>query len=257
MKLDQPVALNRDTHRNLRLQPPTDFGFARALHAAPISVAEFYAAAREYAIVFVRAAGDEYLPLVVLGLKPNENLFLSGDARWLARYVPVSIRSFPFGFAETPDRQRLQVLIDAAYSGFGDTEGHPLFEAGGEPAPELTARLERLQSQQLAIAETRALGSELSRLGLLTERAAELRGAAESRLKLEGFWIVDEARLKALEDADLLRLARRGHLSLITAHLLSISNFDLLLRKLPPVADTAPVAPAEPPMKNKKARAHA
>jgi hypothetical protein len=260
MKFDKPAALNRDTHRHLRLRPPGDFAFARALHAAPISVAEFYAVATEYAIVFVRSARGEYLPVVVLGVKPNENLFLSEDGRWQARYVPLSVRAFPFGLAETPDPMRLQVLIDEAYAGFGDAAGSPLFADSGDPAPELESTLERLQAQLQNILQTRTFGAELDRLGLLTERGAELRVAADARLKLAGFWMVDEARLQALDDANLLLLARRGHLSLITAHLLSIGNLDLLARKTQPIADATPTpssAPAERATRPAKARGHA
>jgi hypothetical protein len=239
MKFDKPVALNRHTHRELRFQRAGGFGFAAGMHAAPLGVSEFFAAAKEYAIVFVITEQGEPKPMVVLGLKPEENLFISRDGEWNARYLPAAVRSYPFAFIETVDRSSLQILIDEAYPGFGMAEGTALFSDAGEPAPELENKLKFLQAHQADIFLTRRLGVELSRLALLTERSAQLRVDADAQFNLNGFWIVDEAKLNALDDVELLRLARAGHLALITAHLLSISNLGLLAPKLKQLADRA------------------
>ncbi len=252
MNFAKPVALNRNTHRQLRFQPSGGFRFAAGDHAAPLGASEFFVAAKEYAIVFVRSGGDTPLPVVVLGLKDHENLFISADGQWNARYVPLSIRSYPFTSIKSD--ANLQVVIDEAYAGFNDSEGTALFADGGEPAAELQSTLKLLTAQRHDIEQTRRLGAELHRLDLLTERTAELRMAGGERFKIDGFSLVDEAKLNALDDAELLNLARQGHLALITAHLLSIGNLALLATKLPPVAQ-----PHEPkaPKTRTKAAAHA
>jgi hypothetical protein len=254
MKFDKPVALNRDTHRQLRFRPMGGFGFAAGLHSAPLCASEFFAAAKEYAIVFVRSANDAVSPVVVLGLAPDENLFISGDGRWNARYLPAAVRSYPFAFVESSDHGSLQILIDEAYPGFGGEEGTALFDDSGEAAPELAGKLRFLQAYQHDISETRRLGAELSGLNLLTKHSAQLQLADGSNFQLNGFWIVDEAKLSALGDTDLLRLARTGHLALLTAHLLSIGNLSLLAPKL--TRSTDDVAPTRAPTKP-KANVHA
>jgi hypothetical protein len=265
MKFAKPVALNRNTHRQLRFRPEGGFGFAADLNAAPLGASEFFAAAKEYAIVFVRGADEEALPVVVLGLKKDENLFVSADGHWTARYLPLSVRSYPFGSVEVRDSANLQIVIDEAYPGFNDTEGTALFGEGGEPATELQGTLRLLTAQRQDITQTRRLGAELRSLGLLTERAAELKAAGGEQFKLDGFCIVDEAKLNALADADLLRLARQGDLALITAHLMSISNIGLLTPKLKPAATAGAAAagaehaanPPAAPTKKTRAGAHA
>jgi len=254
MKFAKPVALNSNTHRSLRFRPEGGFRFAADLHAAPLGASEFFVAAREYAIVFVRGAAEEAMPVVVLGLKKDENLFVSEDGHWNARYLPLSIRSYPFASIEAKDSARMQVVIDEAYPGFGDTEGTALFAEGGEPATELQNTLRVLQAQRHDIVQTRRLGAELSGLGLLTERSAQLQVAGGEQFKLDGFCLVDEAKLNALADADLLRLARQGDLALITAHLMSINNLGLLTPKVKPPAD--PIEKPRPTLK-KKAAVHA
>jgi hypothetical protein len=237
MKFDKPAALNRDIHRELRFQPTHGFGFAAGLHAALLGVSEFFAAAKEYAIVFVRTDSGEPLPVVVLGLQAEENLFISRDGDWTARYLPASVRSYPFAVIEAGEGGSLQILIDEACPGFGVTEGSALFTDSGAPAPELQSKLQFLQAHQADMVLTRRFGAELKNLGLLTERSAQLRVGEQAPVSLNGFWLVDDSKLNALDDADLLRLARQGHLALITAHLLSIGNLGLLAPKLKPAAD--------------------
>ena len=54
--------------------------FCHTLHAIPISASEFPPAMRDYPIVFVRRAGEfEYTPMIILGLRERQNLFVMGD----------------------------------------------------------------------------------------------------------------------------------------------------------------------------------
>jgi len=231
MMFAKPVALDRQTHRELLFQPMGGFEFAAGLHVAPLCATEFFPAAKEYAIVFV-GTKDQPFPVIVLGLNKDENCFVSADGKWNARYLPLAVRAYPFAAVETAANGNLQVLIDESYPGFGDTAGAALFGDAGEPGPELQQRLNFLQAHQREIQQTRRFGAELARLGLLTERSARLRIEGNSQFELNGFSVVDEAKLDALGDADLLKLVRPGYLSLITAHLLSISNLVLLAPRL-------------------------
>jgi hypothetical protein len=196
MMFAKPVSLNRHAHRELLFQPMGSCEFAAGLHAAPICTSEFFPAAKEYAIVFVRSANAQVLRIIVLGLKQDENCFVTADGHWHARYVPLGVRAYPF--------------------------------AAGEPGPDLQQKLMFLQEHQHEVSRTRQFGTELGRLGLLTERIAQLHISSNAHFQLKGFCVVDEAKLNAPDDVALLALARHGDLSLITAHLLSIGNLGLL-----------------------------
>jgi hypothetical protein len=228
MMFAKPVALDRQAHRELLFQPMGGYEFAAGLNVAPLCASEFFPAAKEYAIVFVTGPQAEAFPVIVLGLNQGENCFVSLDGRWNARYLPLAVRAYPFAAVESANTGNLQVLIDESYPGFGDTAGAALFGDSGDPGPELQQRLMFLQAHQQEVSQTRRFGAELVRLGLLTERSAQMRVESNAQFQLNGFSVVDEAKLNAVGDAELLQLARRGHLSLITAHLLSLSNLGLL-----------------------------
>ena len=49
---------------------------------------------------------------------------------------------------------------------------------------------------------------------------------------MNGFSVLEEQRLMALADADLLALAKNGSLAVIYAHLLSLANVQKLLGRL-------------------------
>ncbi len=232
MMFTKPVALDRRAHRELLFQPMGGYEFAAGLHVAPLGASEFFPAAKEYAIVFARVETGKAFPVIVLGLNEGENCFVSSTGEWNARYLPFALRGYPFGAVENTDTGNLQVLIDESYPGFGDTAGAALFGDSGEPGPELQRRLKFLQAHQQEVNQTRGFGAELVRLDLLTERSAEMRIEGDAQFRLDGFWVVDESKLDRLSDEELLKLARHGYLSLITAHLLSISNLGLLPPKM-------------------------
>jgi SapC len=234
MMFAKPVALNREVHRDLLFRRTGAFDFAAAMHVAPLCAAEFFVAAKEYAIVFVRTAEKHAFPVIVLGLNQQENSFVAADGQWRGRYLPLALQSYPFAMLESVENGNSQVIIDETYPGFDLTAGMPLFGDGGEPAPELQQKLRQLSAHQQEVTLTRTFVAQLERLELLTERKAEVQLQGDAKFNLNGFLIVDEAKLNALSDADTLALARSGYSALITAHLMSIGNLGLLTSKSPP-----------------------
>lgn len=71
-----PEALNPTRHGALSLVVKSDFRFAASAHAIPIVASEMPAAMRSYPIVFI---GPQKAPVVVTGLRQDENLFVEPD----------------------------------------------------------------------------------------------------------------------------------------------------------------------------------
>jgi hypothetical protein len=63
-------------------------------------------------------------------------------------------------------------------------------------------------------------------------RVLEIVRANQAPMVLQGFSVVDEQRLMALGDADLLALVREGQLAWIYAHLMSLGNVSALAQRL-------------------------
>jgi len=230
----QPVSLDRQQHRETRLDlPVSDWSHTAGMNAVFVTAAECAQVASEYPIVFIKAGQDpegkvDYAPIAVLGLTQGENLYLDGT-RWRAGILPSQLALYPFCVARL-DPERLAVCIDQAWSGVASSgEGRRLFNDDGEPT-ELTQRvksdLERLEMQ---VDHTRTICRRLADLGLLREQRLDATMADGRKLGVDGFLVVDEDKVKALGDAEVLSLHRDGLLGMINAHWISLSHMRKLL----------------------------
>ena len=227
----EPVALNREQHRTLKLKPQLDgLGFAKNATCIPLAAVEFPEASREYPIVFIRGADGRCLPVALLGA--TENLYLTDDNRWDARYVPAFIRRYPFVLAEVPGSDQLPVCIDMAWPGFGEEEGEPLFSAEGEPTPLLQGAMVFLQDYHRQLKVTQTMTVLLEELGLLKEMNACIAPEGVEPITLQGFSIVDEQLLNQLPASQFLRFREGGFLGWVYAHLMSVAGFSRLMERI-------------------------
>ena len=232
----EPVLVDPALHRHKKVGKLTDFSVAKGMHAVFLAVAEFDHAALEYVIVFVHTGDDpdtgkaRISPIVLLGVNVGENLFVEGS-RWDAHYMPAFIRRYPFWTADLPDSppDGPSVLIDAAWSGWSDTVGDPVFEADGQPAPALQRAIEFMRAFEAEVQRTSVFCATLADLGLLREMKADATLPDGSAIALNGFLSVDPDKLMALPDAAVLELHRNGILGLLQSHLLSLGNLRRLI----------------------------
>ena len=229
----KPVQLNSDVHKNARLGALTgDFSFSKETNSIPLAAVEFFDTAREYPIAFTGREGGALFPIALVGVRQNENLFVTNEGKWEGRYVPAFVRRYPFVLAEKQDADDFNVYLDEAYPGFGAADGERLFTDSGEHTPLLKQALEFLGTYQGEIKRTRLFVERLQALNLLIPRVLEVVRPNEQPMVLQGFSVVDEAKLQSLPDADLLDLARSGLLAWVHAHLMSLNNVPVLGERL-------------------------
>ena len=232
----RPVALDPALHRDRRVVPLSDYSIARDVHAVFITATEFPQASLEFPIVFVETGSKDsagrptMAPAALLGLSHGENLYVDGG-RWDARYVPAYIRRYPFLTATLPGAAGINVLVDDAWSGFGEQAGEPLFEADDTPAPALQRAMEFLERYEHEAERTNSFCERLVRLGVLKEMKAEATLPNGETISVDGFHTVDEDKLRAFPDETVLELWRNGLLMLIQVHLLSIVNIRHLVNR--------------------------
>ncbi len=77
--------LNSVRDQNLCLMPPADYEFAAATNAIPLVAEEFFTAQAHYPIVF--AGSENPLPVAIVGLRDNENLFVDADGNLARRQL--------------------------------------------------------------------------------------------------------------------------------------------------------------------------
>jgi hypothetical protein len=234
----KPRLLDRSTDVGKKLAPVTDFRIASAMNGMLLTAVEFIDACREYVIAFVTSGEApseggkaEYSPIVMLGLRNDENLFVRADGGWDARYVPAFLRRYPLAYARTQDNQ-LSVMVDEAYAGFGAADGQLLVEEGGQPAPALQEMIKFLDMFEQESQRTRAMCQQLAALDLLVPRELSGNLPDGQKLAVAGFSVVDEEKLRALPDAKVIELHRNGILGLVQAHLISLGNHQRLFERL-------------------------
>lgn len=236
------VALDRERHQNLKLALNADhFAFASATNSVLLAGIEFVEALRDYPIVFVGKEGGPFTAAALVGLAADSNLMVDSAGQWEpGTYIPAFIRRYPFVLAGADDAESLTVCIDEAYTGLNEAHGEALFGAGRTATPYLDRMVDFLQQFHTEMKRTSVFADRLAQLGLLVNKAVTVERAGSQQL-LEGFWVVDEARLNALDDATVLELVRSGFMTWITAHLISLGNVSRLAGRFGrvPAADMA------------------
>jgi hypothetical protein len=230
----QPEPVDTNKHRTLRVRLPVrDWSHLAAVNALFLTAQECALAAIDYPIVFVKAGVDEkgetdYAPIAVLGLSAGENLYLEGGG-WRAQHLPAMMGTYPFCVARAPD-DRYAVCIDAASAELvADGEGERLFDDAGAPTEfsrRVQSELERLEGQ---VNGTRQIVRRLAALGLLSERRFDGTLPDGRQIAVDGFFTVEEEKLRQLPDAEVLALHRDGLLTFIHAHQVSLGQMRRLL----------------------------
>ena len=240
------VALDRVKHRTLKLNlAARDLANVSKLNAFFVAGTEFTDACKEYPVVWVAAGKSDdgkqmVAPIAVFGLKGEQNLCIEGDA-WRVRYVPAMLRLYPFALARVAATEMV-VCMDEGWAGFGD-QGQALFEADGEPSAFTLDVQKQLESFEQEVERTRLAGVMLVDKGLLRDMRFDATLPDGNKLVVDGFLTVDEDKLAALPEADLLLLARNGLLGLIHAHQISLGNMAKLVEwHIARLAEAAPAA---------------
>src|SRR5690242_4331506 len=106
-----PLSLAR--HRTAAVQVGGNYTFSKKTNSVPLMAVEFPYAVSEYAIVFA-GNKENVMPAVILGIRDKENLYISSEAKWDAKYIPAFVRRYPFVFTNSDDGQRFVLCVDEA-----------------------------------------------------------------------------------------------------------------------------------------------
>lgn len=226
--------LDKQKHAGLGLKKDVGFAWSAEINAVFINAAEFFKAALDYPIAFVREPkSGEFLPMAVLGLKAKQNLYVDGKGRWRPNtYLPAYFRRYPFCIAELPAKEGETVpqrLVCVDPSALAKNSATPLFTTAGEPTPAWETAHKLLEAMEGARQQTRVLTRRLEALGLLVPFDAVAMPKQGERSRLQGLFRVDEEKLAEIQAKDFKMLTKKGELRAIYAHLLSLENFARLL----------------------------
>ncbi|WP_440998185.1 SapC family protein [Arhodomonas sp. SL1] len=222
----QPEILDTRHHGELRYKPLARYDFAREQMLVPLVAAEVSRIAREMPVVF--PGGDDGLPQALAGLAPGENLHIADTGKWLGRYVPAVVRSYPFRLTavDGEDRERLLIQIDRAAPHFDSSDGERLMDGNGVASAVLRRARDVLMALHRDEQRTRAQVAELAEARLLVEKEIAVSGGGDDARGLSGMRVIDRSALRACSGDTLQRLHSSGALALAYEALLSLTNLD-------------------------------
>ena len=250
-----PVSSGR--HAKCSVEGDNTYAFTRKINSVPLTAVEFPQAMAEYAIVFA-GSGEEIMPVVILGARQNENLYLTAEDVWQAKYIPAFVRRYPFVFSTSEDGKTFNLCVDEAFPGLNyEGRGQALFTEEGKPSKYTEGVLKFLQEYRAQFVRTKAFCKKLREHDVLEPMQAEFTLTSGEKMALRGFMVVSRAKLKALSGEALADLAKTDELELIYLHLQSMRNFMTVKDRLvlieggksqqTPSVEQAPPAEQTPP----------
>ncbi len=240
----RPEPLSVENHGTLGIEgTEKPFAFVEKSHIVPLTVTEFAPAALSYPIIFV---GDQRQPVAVMGLRPDQNLFVADGLFKPEAYIPAYVRRYPFVFANDDGQQRLILCVDRDAPYLKEGGAQPLF-TDGQPSAFTQRAMDFCNNFEQERLRTDAFVGLLKELDLLEIREAtftprDASGAvAGETQKIAEYYAVSEDKLRALSADKLAELRDNGALGQIYAHLTSLLGWDRLIALTFSQAQDAPV----------------
>ena len=228
-----PEPLNREQHGKLALvHKDKPYSFALNGTAVPLTVTEFAPAALSYPVIF---AGEERVPLAVMGLNTGENLFIQADGAFEAgAYIPAYIRRYPFVLANDENQDRLIVCIDRSSDLLAEGGQTPLFDDKGEPTEYTQNCIKFCDDFEVERRRTDSFIELLKANDLFELKKAiftpmDANGQPGEPQTVAEYFGVSEEKLNALPADKIKELQASGALAQIYAHLVSLIGWDRLI----------------------------
>jgi len=226
------VPLNSTQHREFKIKDSRTFDHVKSEQLVPVVMHEFGRVAADLPVVFVKdGENGKFLPVALMGLQPQENVFCDG-AEWAFGYVPMAMRRYPFSLQfDGEDKTKVVMCIDENSAQLSKAEGNALFDDKGEQSDFLKARAENVIR---FVEQAQVTGKAIELLvekDLLESRQLNVQLENGKNYSLNGVYVVNEKKFAELKDEDFAELRKRGLLPVIYAHLLSLQQVQKIAMK--------------------------
>lgn len=210
--------------------PVQDFKVFSRQSLCPVAFDELDNVCHLAPIFFVKEGEDEgtFIPVLLLGFLPEQNLFLGPKGEWLGKELPWAFKAFPFNLGKTQDGNYVLLIDEEHLSDTPKPISFSLFREDGNLAPEVTQIAQFLFLRENGYARCRELATILGRMELLTPYSFVLDFGREKK-RIEGLYRLDMQKFVSLDDSSFLKLRQNQALHLIYAHLFSLTNFSRLV----------------------------
>lgn len=232
MFYQNPQPLNKDKHQKFGVKPiDKPFEFMANQHFLPITAPEFGSAAASFPVIF---AGEDRTPLAVMGIRTNENLFVTDGQFEQDFYMPAFARRFPFVLAGDSANDRFVVCVDESADCVTDKAPQQKFFDGDDTSAFTKEAFQFLQNFERDRQTTELMVKRFKELDLFEQKEMNFQGqnadgTPAERQKIADYFAVTEDRLKALPAATIKELTDNGYLAVAHAHMVSLGNWQRLV----------------------------
>ena len=142
-------------------------------------------------------------------------------------YIPAFIRGFPFILVNQENKKEMVVSIDSEYLD-EKKSSKKLFDENGNNSEFLNNVIGFLNQYYTDSLSANEFIKQLETWELLEEKVVNITNSKKEKFTLGGFFIVNEEKLKHLSKKKKDDICAKDAYSLITAHLISLSNIQKL-----------------------------
>ena len=234
MFYEKPVPLTMENHAKHGVkQVANPFKFMEKQHFVPLTAPEFGAASASMPIIF---AGEERSPLVVMGIRSGENLFIEDGNYDVDFYMPAFARRYPFVLAGDSANDRFVVCIDENADCVTNKKPEQSFFDKDDTSQFTKEAFQFLQNFERDRRATQKMVEDLKALDLFEPKEMNFQGnnadgTPAPRQKIADYFAISEEKLKALPADKLSEMAKNGYLAVCYAHLISLGNWQRLVNK--------------------------
>ena len=232
MFYEKPVPLNRSQHKDFGVSAVDQpFAFMAKQHFLPITAPEFGIAASSYPIIF---AGEERTPLVVMGIRQQENLFVKDGQFNPDFYMPAFARRYPFVLANDQNSDRFVVCVDEAAECVVSKDPQQKFFNGDDTSDFTSEAFQFLQDFERDRLATVAMVEEFKKHDLFEPKTMNFQGrnadgSNAPQQKIADYFAISEEKMRGLDAPTLKDFHDRGFIAVAHAHLISLSNWQRLV----------------------------
>lgn len=250
-----PQPLTKDRHKSYGVkQVERPFDFMADQHFLPLTAPEFGAAAASVPIIF---AGEDRSPLAVMGIRQNENLFVTEGKFAEDFYMPAFARRFPFVLAGDSANDRFVVCVDEDAECVVAKGSEQPFFTGDDTSNFTKEAFQFLQNFERDRQATQVMVDRFKELDLFESKEMNFQGVNADgtpapRQKIADYFAISEEKLKALPEATAKEFMGNGYMAVAHAHLVSLGNWQRLVNMTLRLAATENTAPAKKAPAKKK-----
>lgn len=207
--------------------------FAKDIKEMEVSASEISSIICHYPLC-IKYYENEPRLTCLFGLDDRGNLFVDANGFWSAAYSPVSIRAWPFGIRETPDRNQLGIGLAKSSVGPEESsfsESFTVLISEKEFSETTLTAIDMLKPILNTIGPTRKVVKYLEQLDLITPWKIQINDDGKL-IDVGGIFQINEQRLQSLPAESLKFLALKGGLGLAYAQILSQSRIENLQERL-------------------------